>query len=187
MALWQSGARTAKEWPPMRVATAIDAFDDTAALPAAANGDAVPSSERRMVQRLFVYWDRLRRGRAIPSMSDIRPEQLPADWSSCFIINVGQWPDGSGAISHLGSDLLADADLGPESEDSTSIPQDTLFGRAVTDLPDVLATGIPFLGEGSFRHARGGIMAYRSILLPFGASPDRVEDILGAIVGRHGK
>lgn len=45
------------------------------------------AAERRMYRHLMTYWQKKRRGRSYPALTDIRPQDIGEIWPSCFILD----------------------------------------------------------------------------------------------------
>ncbi len=143
---------------------------------------AGPSPERRMVRRLWVYWERIRLGRRLPAMRDVDPQRLPVAWSECFVVPVAEdGEDGGDArFEYVGNSLIVDCGRDPTDRPVSSLPVGTLLSQSTGCLAEVIAGRTPVVVEGKFRHGDGNDVLFRSIVLPFGDDRTTVDYLLGA-------
>ena len=136
------------------------------------------SNERRLVLRIFDYWEFLRGERRFPSPDDVNSADLPEDWRNCVLIDtcgpmeswefhhIGEGYDGLGQAGALGSKWI-------------SGEKNSFTGLTTSYIPKVLVRQIPISISGEIE--RGGeCIRYRSILLPLSADGEQVTAILGA-------
>ncbi len=67
--------------------------------------DEVWKTERRLVLRLLGYWQELRGTRNYPSLKDIDPATIAADWPDCVLIERRE-PVKLSTYRHVGHRLL---------------------------------------------------------------------------------
>ncbi len=135
--------------------------------------------ERRATVRLNILWNRLRRGKAMPSMNDLNPDNLPVSWTQCFILPLQDGePEmfdfvGSALASISGGDLTGRA--------VTEISDNTALARTLNAVPAVVASGAPQIVEGQASDTDGGYLLFRAILMPFGSDRRSTDTLVGAI------
>lgn len=133
-----------------------------------------PYEERRTTVRLLAYWERIRRGRAMPAESEITPADLEDLWEHCFIVRI----DASGGQElHYMGPSLARA-LAEDMNVSGPILLENSADKAWTD--DMRANPRPILLEGEIANAKGRPARYRQCLLPLGEN-GRLTAIFGAM------
>lgn len=137
-----------------------------------------PGMERRATVRLRILWDRLRRGRPLPSMNDLNPDQLPVKWTACFIVALH---DGApGEFDFVGGDLTEQCSTDLAGRSVADVPAQTVLARALTARDTVLATAEPEIVEGEVTLEMGGTALFRTILMPFGSDRQTVDTLVGA-------
>jgi hypothetical protein len=135
-------------------------------------------SERRLVLRLLKYWRQIAGDRGMPSQPDLSPEAMTDMWPQCYVLklNTGSEPTyrdiGSAFAEELGIDLLG--------KPVASTPVDTLLRQATRYWDMVADKGVPISLGGEFRHRRGELLLYRSIILPLSTDGKRIDHMLGA-------
>ncbi len=152
--------------------------------PASTGDIVVLISERRRVRRLRHYWDRLRRGRAMPAMHDVDPRALPVAWSDCFVLATAE-DAREPTFVHVGNALTVDCGRRLSGEALSAVPATTLIDKATRGVAEVLATRAPLIVEGEFVHADGDTVLYRAIMLPFADDAEHVDHLLGAATCRR--
>lgn len=132
--------------------------------------------ERRLVQRLLIYWRDLAPEGVLPSAANIRPADIADMWPACFtLICGGSVPIfghvGETHVAHLGCDL--------SGRQISEAGADTLLGCAVQHLDEVLLRKIPVTYGGTFVTPHGERVLYRSTLLPLSDNGEEIDGILG--------
>lgn len=128
------------------------------------------------MQRLLAYWRDLAPEGRLPAAHCIRPADLADLWPACFILDLGGAKPvfsyvGDLHVAHHGRDLG-----GQPAEEAEG---DTLLGRSVEYLDEVLSLKVPITYGGTFTGADGEPVAYRSILLPLSDDGEAIDGILG--------
>ena len=135
-------------------------------------------AERRLVLRLLHYWRELAGDRGMPSQADLTPEGLKDMAPSCFVLHLGAAGEpvyhtiGSSYAEELGIDLIG--------KPVGSTPVDTLLRQATRYWDMVADKKVPISLGGEFRHRRGELLLYRSIILPLSSDGARIDHMLGA-------
>ena len=140
------------------------------------------ANERRRIRRLWYFWARLRRDRALPAFSEFNPHRLPIAWSACFVLTVA--PPTGPMFDYVGPELTDAGDDDLVGRPPSAVRRNTLLGVAVHSLDTLLARREPAVAEGGIADRSGDVILYRSILLPFGADGKTVDHILGATTFR---
>ena len=124
--------------------------------------------EQRATVRLQRYWMSLRQRDGVSWFSDFRPSRCPAPWDQCVLVSLGIRPDDF-TIEHLGATLA----VGP--------PGHPEFGAMLLrNLPEVIARRSFLFRADRLPIATGGIVLFRSILLPFLDSKGDLGYVLGS-------
>src|SRR4051812_19965755 len=127
------------------------------------------SVERRINLRLLSYWEKLRKGRAMPSREEIRKDDLPDLWGSCFLIHASDlYRDKANCTYvYLGQDIIDSYHEGHLKGDSGEMISPSA-GNSLPHFLQVIQTGKPLLEEGEFNNQDGALVKYRQCLLPLG-------------------
>jgi hypothetical protein len=140
--------------------------------------------ERRITQRLYLYWESLCRGRAMPEEADIDPDMLGDDWPHCFLLQTRDMEHiEQFNFTYLGGGITA-------AYASTGIDPNNLFligPNAFYLTPHfmkVIGSRQPLIENGCFFAQDGRKILYRQCLLPIGSKPKKVEAIFGAMLFR---
>jgi hypothetical protein len=137
-----------------------------------------PGVERRGTVRLRVLWNRLRRNKALPSMNDLNPDQLPVKWDACFIVALHD--GGPGELDFVGEVLAGQCGMDLVGCSVADVPGHTVLARALAAKDTVLATAEPEIVEGEVDLASGERALFRTILMPFGSDRETVDTLVGA-------
>jgi len=137
----------------------------------------IEAKERRLVQRLLIYWRELAPDNVLPSRASVKPQEIGDIWHFCFTLDIGSVAAvfghvGDAHVAHLGFDLAG--------KPVAAAHKGTLLGGALDRLDDVLLRRIPITRQGTFPGADGMPVPYRSILLPLADDGSEINGILGA-------
>jgi len=135
--------------------------------------------ERRITLRLLSYWEKLRRGRPMPTEQDIDPEDLPDLWESCFLIHVRDLSKADYNYTYLGEKIADAYTHGTIKNDPESSKHPTA-NHLTRNFAQVVGTCKPLLEEGEFLNLRQETVKYRQCLLPLGAD-GKIEAIFGGM------
>lgn len=139
-----------------------------------------PAHDRRQINDLMQYWQRLCASRLMPEENDIDPEDVAEHWPHCFLIQVfdiTQRRDynftylGEGIIRAYRDGLLSAGEgiiISPNASELTH------------SFRIVLDTCAPVLAEGEFKSRHNQIIRYRQCLLPLGRG-NTVDAIFGGM------
>ena len=130
------------------------------------------SNERRLVLRIFDYWEFLRGERRFPSPDDVNSADLPEDWRNSVLIDT-RGPMESSEFRHIGEGYDGLGQAGALGSKWISGEKNSLTGLTTSYIPKVLVRQIPI-------SISGECIRYRSILLPLSADGEQVTAILGA-------
>lgn len=139
-----------------------------------------PEQDRRQMNDLMQYWQRLCAGRLMPEENDIDPEDLGDHWSKCFLIQVfdiTQRRDYN--FTYLGEDIIK-----AYRDEVLSAGEGVIISPNASALTHsfhiVLDTCAPVLAEGEFASLSRQIIRYRQCLLPLGRD-FKVDAIFGGM------
>ena len=137
-----------------------------------------PTIERRVPLRLLAYWEKLRRGRPMPSERDLVPEDISDLWDNCFLIPVQNIPPSSYRYSYIGRNIMEVYGGAPPTNDMTKAitPPAGVIDVCMT----VLQNRKPLIESGEFTRHDNRVVKYRQCLLPLGEG-DEVRVIFGAL------
>jgi hypothetical protein len=135
--------------------------------------------ERRITLRLLSYWERLRKGRDMPALSDVRPEDIGDLWQNCFLIHINNFKKNDYRYTYIG-DRIVEAYRGELSKDDGGMLVSPDVLKLAKPLAEVIATRRPVIVEGEMQTALGQPVRYRQCFLPLG-SGSRVEGVLGGM------
>lgn len=137
--------------------------------------------ERRLVKRLRIYWERIKRDREVPHFKTFNPVAVSNLWKDCFHVSVHQ---ERGKITfvyrYIGENL------------NEIIGQQHLNAHINAQMPfipikHVFITMNEMFRLESFECAEHGgnfvdqhshVIKYRSCILPFGVSKDNITDFI---------
>ena len=149
------------------------------------------AQEQRLVYQLKNYWDSKRDGEAFPKLSDIRGEEIPDIWPSCFILDTKfSYP----YFEYLGRNLAkyscVYAYLGGEGStmrtefDKAELDR-TVLDIAVVGYADVVKNREPRIAEDEIRLYDNQKILFRAILLPLSEDGETINFVLGAANGKR--
>jgi hypothetical protein len=122
-------------------------------------------SERRLNMRLMAYWQDLRGTGSHALIERFDPEAVVDLWPHCFTIVPAPNPNKATFV-HVGDMIAADSGLTTVGLLVSDIPADTLLGRALHLVAEVLKVKYPIVDSGEFTDHLHRPSLYRSILLP---------------------
>lgn len=135
-------------------------------------------SERRLSMRLMAYWQDLRDGLPCAQVSRFRPDAVKDLWDDCFLLPPGPDMTKVGFI-HLGSKLAQDSGLTMSHPLVSDVPPDSVLGRTLELVPELLSSSRPAMESGETTDQNGRTCRYRTILLPLGDDSGAIKLILG--------
>lgn len=135
--------------------------------------------ERRLVLRLLLYWRKICGERDYPSFQDVDPSAIPSIWPNAFVLEVA-WPSEESVYRIAGPDYAADCDQPLVGMKISQAPENSLVGKSVTYIDEVLEKGVPITRGGEFFRDNGVKVLYRSILLPMSDDGETISGLLGA-------
>jgi hypothetical protein len=135
-------------------------------------------NERRLVLRLLGYWQQLRGARSYPSIADIDPSVIEADWPDCVLIERRE-PSNSSLYRHVGHRLLPPDWATQEGHPVADTPKGTLLQPATSFLSMVLAKEVPISIGGQYDTIGKGPVLYRAILMPLSSDGKHIDGLFG--------
>jgi hypothetical protein len=140
--------------------------------------------ERRITQRVYLYWESLCRGRVMPDEADIDPDMLGEDWPHCFLLqtrdieHIEQFN-----FTYLGEGITAAYTHAGIDPNNLFLVGPNAFCLA-PQFSQVIASRQPLVESNHFFADDGRKILYRQCLLPIGRKPKKVEAIFGAMLFR---
>lgn len=135
--------------------------------------------ERRMHARAYDYWVSLLRGRRMPQVSEMDPDEMRLFADRSVLVDLPV--TGAPVIAHLGMALRDEAGVAAFRPAIEDIPDRTLLHALLRRLPDIVAHQAPTGFEAEFEGRRGGTVLHRGILLPFADDRGVLASIYGVI------
>jgi hypothetical protein len=134
--------------------------------------------ERRLIARVLRHWTEMAAGRGFPRLGDIDPWMVGDDWRNCLLVAV-QSPIECSRFITVGDNLFSESSRLLDGAAIGLCPRDALAGVILLHLPEVLTARRCVIAEGTAIH-RGGVILYRSALLPLSEDGTIVDHVLGA-------
>ena len=145
--------------------------------PYAQNGQRL---ERRLSQRIFLYWLMACRDRPFAACSEIDPAVMGEDWGWCFIIDISRSEEFP-FFTHLGERLARFSGVLLSGQNDWKM---TVLDRATNKFRDAIDSRAPVLAEEEMALFDGRLLKFRSIFLPLSDDQRSVTHILGAANGK---
>ena len=135
--------------------------------------------ERRITVRLLSYWEKLRRGRAMPTEQDLDPDHIEDLWDHCFLLHSKQLANPDYHYTYFGSEIKKayQGDLSDVQMAGVLSPNAL---HITACFQKIIATHKPLVDEGEFRNLKGDVVKYRQCMLPMGDG-DQVHAIFGGM------
>ncbi|GAB4537686.1 MAG: hypothetical protein Tsb0010_16800 [Parvularculaceae bacterium] len=138
-----------------------------------------PQIERRLAQRVFLYWLLRCKDRPYAKPEDIEPEAIGRDWDWCFVIDAAR-SCGFPYFTHLGQKLAGFSGVLLSGRDWTQ----TLLDKATQKFQQTLEERAPVLIEEEVTLYNRQRLLCRSILLPLSEDGRNITHVLGAANGK---
>ena len=135
--------------------------------------------ERRLVDRLGVYWTEISIDRGFARLEDIDPWMIGDDWKSCFLVELRSSYERSSLLA-IGEGLAARPDQQMLGGIVADYRANSLVGLVTSRLPRVLSTRDCIVDEGAARH-EGKQILYRCTLLPLSMNGGNIDHVLAAV------
>ena len=134
-------------------------------------------SDKRLVLRLLELWRRARRSDRLPHVTQLTPADAGTDAAQLFQIDV---LSSTGArFTHIGSGLhLPEWPLKPAPL-VVECPEESVLSLSSRHWREIVTRRVPVTRGGLSRHL-GGLVLYRSIMLPLVDDDGRIAAIIGA-------
>jgi hypothetical protein len=134
-------------------------------------------ADKRLVIRMLELWRRARRADQLPHTSVLTPSDVGADAAHLFQIDV--LGDSGARFTHIGSGLhLPDWPVKPAPL-VMECPEDSVLSLSSRHWREIVTRRVPVTRGGISRHL-GGLVLYRSIMLPLADDNGRISTIIGA-------
>ena len=135
--------------------------------------------ERRLVLRLLGHWRKLCGDRRFPSFAELDPEEIPDMWRHSFVIELSE-DTGAPVFRAMGEVLAQEVVTSLVDNPVSNAPEESLPGKAIVYLDEVLTKAVPVLRGGEFVRSDGTRVLYGSVLLPMSDDGEKISGILGA-------
>lgn len=129
--------------------------------------DLAPPPEHRITLRLLSYWEKLRRGRPMPSEQDINPEDIGDLWANCFLVHVRDLEQRDYHYAYLGQAIVDAYRLSLSQDDPGELASPDA-GHLAGSYAAVAQSRKPLVEDGEFRNSHHELVKYRQCLLPLG-------------------
>ena len=134
-------------------------------------------SDKRLVIRMLELWRRARRGDRLPNLAQFTAADAGADAAHLFQIDV--LSQTGARFTHIGSGLhLPDWPTKPAPL-VMECPEDSVLSLSSRHWREIVTRRVPVTRGGISRHL-GGLVLYRSIMLPLADDEGRIASIMGA-------
>ena len=141
---------------------------------------AAVHEERRLSQRVFLYWLMVCQSRPFAAFDEIESEILGDDWDWCFVIDVARSEEFPFFV-HLGASLARYSGVMLSGQKDWTC---TLLDKATEKLQETLSHRAPLLVEEELTLFDGREFKFRSILLPLSDDQRNITQVLGAANGK---
>jgi hypothetical protein len=137
------------------------------------------TDERRMQVRAYNRWSAALRGRAYPSIADLReaPEGL-GDHGVVLDFSAGP---ANPAVVYLGAALRDECGLDRDPDTVSEVPARSLLSRLTDNYLRIIANRAPIGFEAEFVSQRGHNTLYRGVLMPCSSDDMTIDFIYGVI------
>ncbi len=137
-------------------------------------------SQRRLIDRLESYWEKLKGGDELPKIQKVTGNALDDIWQSCFILEIHS--SGKSAMykfDFFGADITKayGKDMSKQyvSPNIMSLPG----AKVLEKVKESIKNKIPYSEDGTFVNVENKTVKFRSCILPFSRKNDgRVSHIL---------
>lgn len=155
--------------------------------------------ERRITEKLILYWNRIRKNKPFPSFEDIDFEdpEIQDIWDDCFLVKLSGAGDrrnhnytyiGRNIIGMFAQDYAASSamsitdDLSARYDKVVETKEPLIKESQFTiQYMHVANTKMPMVDESRFVNLKNAEVKYRQILAPLGPDDGTVKHILGAM------
>ncbi len=145
--------------------------------------DAPPSlgsDERRMQLRAYTYWASLLGDRTLPSIEDLKPEELEDFGPNSVLLDFTAGLDNP-AVAYLGTALRQECGIDAGITHINDVPARSLLSRLTDHYLQIVANQAPVGFEAEFVNQRGVDILYRGILMPFSSDGETIDFAFGVI------
>jgi hypothetical protein len=134
--------------------------------------------ERRLTLRILERWRDACGDRLFPRLTDIQADSFGDDWHNCLIIAPAA-PADRRSFEHVGLRLRSDGDVRANRISVPQLAANTILRQVTAQADRVLDKRVPISVGGSAVHL-GGVVLFRSILLPLSEDGGCITALLGA-------
>lgn len=126
----------------------------------------VAEGERRLQIRAYDHWTRLLGTKAMPLIADLKLDQIGNIAQHAVLIDFAD-SAADPRISFVGEMLAQECNVGRDITRLDQVPEHSMLARLTGQYMQIIANQAPIGFEEEFLNARGAIIAYRGMLLPF--------------------
>lgn len=147
-----------------------------------AASEPIGNEFKRISERLFHYWDDLRRDRAYPTEGDIDYREISDIWDSCFLVRVSEDVRARGyKYSYLGTSIIEAFGDDLTGQEVYAKLVDTANDDIVHRFEEMVERAEPLIDESEFINRRKMLVKYRYCMLPLGREKGKVDYIIGGM------
>jgi hypothetical protein len=139
----------------------------------------IASDERRMQVRAYNRWSRRLKGRAYPSIADLR-DDAEGLGDHGVVLDFSAGP-ANPAVVYLGDALRAECGLSRDPMTVADVPPRSLLSRLTDHYLRIIANRAPIGFEAEFTSQRGLNTLYRGVLMPCSSDDVTIDFIYGVI------
>ncbi len=132
--------------------------------------------EHRLSKRLTDYWDRVRNDNQLPSIDVFNPSVIDDLWQKCFQVSLVM-EDGKPIYTYdfIGKELEIIFGSGLAGQKVKSKLSFMPARKMIEHMDNSIKNPFPIIIEGQFVDEYNKVIKYRSCLLPFGRSRDKIS------------
>ena len=134
--------------------------------------------ELRLSMQLMGLWWKRRAEKRFPTLEDFDPAELRDVWRNCFTLMIkNQLPQST--FVYVGKAVAKGSGDSGQLVTLEQVEENTLLGRATSDVESVVEGKVPLIGNGEYVDSRGQTVKFRSILLPVSGDQEKIDHIIG--------
>lgn len=134
----------------------------------------VAEGERRLQIRAYDHWTQLLGAKTMPLIADLKLDQIPDIAPQAVLIDFAHSVTDP-RIAYVGEMLAQECGVARDIARLEDVPEQSMLARLTGQYMQIIANQAPIGFEEEFLNARGAMIAYRGMLLPF------AEEISGPI------
>lgn len=136
-------------------------------------------SEKRLVDRLVQYWNRVRKELPLPAIEKFNETAIPDVWQYCIRLSVIHMQnDWSYRYEYAGERIKDALGSNPHGKIISSHSANSFEKRISNDLDACVKQRIPLQDQGQFVNEKSKVVKYRCCFLPFAHHEAEVSHIV---------